>query len=89
VVNGNALRVPSSAVLADARGDDTLRLDLSIDDAIATDTRLPLLERGDASAARALTTPYFVQMKGSVRISGRVGGRSLAGEGMGFFETYR
>jgi hypothetical protein len=36
-----------------------------------------------------LTTPYFVQMKGRARLSGTVDGQPLAGEGEGFFETYR
>jgi hypothetical protein len=88
-VNGHQIRVPSSAVLWDARGDDTLRLELTIEDAIGTDTRTPLIERGDISAARALATPYFIQMKGRARISGRVMGESVEGEGEGFFETYR
>ena len=60
-----------------------------MEDAAVTDTRKPLIERGDASAARALRRPYFVQMKGLARIRGRVGGTALAGEGTGFFETYR
>ena len=36
-----------------------------------------------------MRTPYFVQMKGRARISGRVGGQIVSGEGRGFFETYR
>ncbi|HEY4129271.1 MAG TPA: hypothetical protein VGM50_01540, partial [Gemmatimonadaceae bacterium] len=71
------------------RGDDTLRVELSIEDATATDTRTPAVERGDALAARKLGKPFFVQMKGTMRISGRVAGRRLAGDGAGFFETYR
>ena len=34
-------------------------------------------------------TPYFVQMQGLARLSGRIGGRVVQGEGRGFFETYR
>ena len=41
------------------------------------------------SSARQLARPYFVQMKGWMRISGRVGGKPITGEGAGFFETYR
>jgi hypothetical protein len=88
-VGGKVIHVPSSAVLADARGRDTIRVELTIEDAIATDTRGPLVERGEARAARMLTTPYFVQMKGRARLSGAVGGQPLGGEGEGFFETYR
>jgi hypothetical protein len=88
-VSGRTIRVPSRAVLADVRGDDTLRVELTIDHATATDTRQGFLARGDTAAARAVTRPYFVQMKGRARLTGRVGGRAIAGEGIGFFETYR
>lgn len=87
---GNAtLHVPAKATMVDVRGDDTLRLELSIEDASATDTRTPGVERGDALASRQIARPYFVQMKGLMRIAGRVAGRVLSGEGAGFFETYR
>ncbi len=88
-VDGRAIHVPSSAVMVDARGRDTLRVELTIEDAIATDTRGSLIERGETRAARMLATPYFVQMKGRARISGVVDGQPLRGEGEGFFETYR
>jgi hypothetical protein len=88
-VHGQRVRVPSRAVLADARGSDTLRVELTIDDAIGTDTREGLIERGESGAARMLATPYFIQMKGTARLSGRVGGERIGGEGQGFFETYR
>jgi len=71
------------------RGADTLRIELTIEDAAATDTRRPAVERGETLAQRALARPYFVQMKGVMRLSGRIAGRPLAGEGAGFFETYR
>ena len=83
------LRVPASAELVDIRGRDTLRLTLTIDDAVATDTRLGRAERGDGEVARALRRPWFVQMAGTATLSGRVGGRPLSGSGRGFFETYR
>jgi hypothetical protein len=76
-------------MMFDARGDDTLRIELAIEDATATDTRAPGAERGDALAARRLAKPFFVQMKGRMTISGRLGGRPLSGTGLGFFETYR
>jgi hypothetical protein len=88
-VGGRDIRVPSRATMADVRGDDTLRVELSIDDAAATDTRSPTVERGEGLGGRALVRPYFVQMKGRMRLSGRIGGRLIAGEGAGFFETYR
>jgi hypothetical protein len=88
-VDGHRLSVPSSARLADIRGRDTLEVDLTVEDAVATDTRKPLIERGATDAARRLVHPYFIQMKGRARLSGRVGGAAIAGEGTGFFETYR
>lgn len=85
------LQVPARAELYDARDGDTLRLQLTIDDAVASDTRLALAERGEggAEAVRALRRPWFVQMAGEAVISGRVRGVPLAGRGRGFFETYR
>jgi hypothetical protein len=91
-VNGRAVRVPSRAVMADTRGDDTLRVELEIEDAIGTDTRASTLERGESiqgGPRRDLPRPYFIQMKGLARLSGRLGGAPLRGEGTGFFETYR
>jgi hypothetical protein len=88
-VGGEKISVPSRGMMFDARGDDTLRIELAIEDATATDTRAPGAERGDALAARRLAKPFFVQMKGRMTISGRLGGRPLSGTGLGFFETYR
>jgi hypothetical protein len=88
-IDGRTVRVPSRAVLADVRGGDTLRVELEIEDAAATDTRKPEAERGEMLAARALARPYFIQMKGIARVTGRVGGVPISGEGAGFFETYR
>ena len=81
------VRVPSRATLIDARGADTLRVDLTVEDAIATDTR-PASERGNPVAG-ARAHPYFIQMKGTAMLSGRVDGTPLSGKGTGFFETYR
>jgi hypothetical protein len=87
---GNAtIKVPARATMIDARGDDTLRIELTIEDATASDTRAPGVERGEGLSSRQIERPYFVQMKGLMRISGRVLGRVLSGEGAGFFETYR
>lgn len=87
-VEGRTVRVPARAILADARGRDTLRVELEIEDATATDMRRSAVERGEPGAA-LMRTPYFVQMKGLARLSGRVGGQVVRGEGRGFFETYR
>ncbi len=88
-VGGVTIRTPSSAEMVDIRGSDTLRITLAIEDATATDTRAPGVERGDGLASRAIARPYFVQMKGTATISGRIRGTPLAGRGAGFFETYR
>ena len=85
-VDGRPVRVPASARMIDIRGDDTLRVDLEIEDAIGTDMRRGA-ERGGQHPSAA--TPYFVQMKGIARLSGRIRGAAIAGQGAGFFETYR
>jgi hypothetical protein len=89
------LRVPSRASFEDARGDDTLRIDITVEDAIATDTRPRSRatasaegERGDPLGSEK-AHPYFIQMKGVARVSGRLDGVPLSGTGTGFFETYR
>jgi hypothetical protein len=89
IVNGRSIRTPASAEMVDVRGADTLRLHLDIEDASASDTRTAMVERGDALGARQLSRPYFVQMKGTATIEGRIRGTPLAGTGAGFFETYR
>jgi hypothetical protein len=88
-IDGRPVRVPSRALLFDARGADTLRLELTIEDAIGTDTRRGLIERGESAYMHRLARPYFIQMKGTARLSGRVGRAPIIGEGAGFFETYR
>lgn len=82
-------RGPAAARLFDVRGGDTLDLRLAIDDAVASDTRTGLIERGEGTYARRLTTPWFLQMKGRARLRGRLAGSAITGEGIGFFETYR
>jgi hypothetical protein len=89
VVNGVAIRTPSTAEMTDVRGDDTLRIALTIEDASASDTRASGAERGEGLARREIARPYFVQMKGTATIGGRIRGTPLAGSGAGFFETYR
>ncbi|HYW50525.1 MAG TPA: ABC transporter permease [Gemmatimonadaceae bacterium] len=82
-------RGPATARLYEVRGSDTLDLQLTVDDAVASDTRGGLVDRGEGDYARGLRTPWFLQMKGRARLSGRAGGVALSGEGLGFFETYR
>lgn len=86
-VNGRRIRVPARATMADARGSDTVIVELTIDDAIGSEP-LPIDERGDPQPA-ALATPHFIQMKGRARLRGVIGGRRVDAEGVGFFETYR
>lgn len=88
-VGDETIRVPSRATMVDVRGDDTLRVELRVEDAMASDTRRPAIERGETLAGRKLAKPFFVQMKGVMRIAGRVSGKPINGEGAGFFETYR
>jgi hypothetical protein len=88
-VDGGTLRTPSRGHMIDIRGDDTLAIDLEIEDATATDTRRRATGPGDPLATRGLARPYFVQMKGIARLTGRVNGRKVEGVGAGFFETYR
>lgn len=83
------LHVPATAELRDIRGADTLDLSLAVDDAVATDTRAGLVDRGEGAYARALRTPWFIQMAGTATIRGRIRGQVLTGSGRGFFETYR
>jgi hypothetical protein len=81
-VVGREIRVPSKAVFADVRGADTLRVELDIEDAIATDMRQSVKQPSFGG-------PFFIQMKGTASISGRLGGDPVSGTGTGFFETYR
>jgi hypothetical protein len=82
-VDGRTIRVPSRATFSDVRGADTLRVQLDIEDAIGTDTRRT------PTTLSTVALPYFIQMKGIARISGRVDGQPISGAGTGFFETYR
>ncbi|MDQ2666395.1 MAG: hypothetical protein M3Z05_10330 [Gemmatimonadota bacterium] len=88
-VGSAVIRTPSTAEMLDIRGADTLRISLAIEDASASDTRGTGAERGEGLSARGLHRPYFVQMKGTATLSGRIRGTPLAGTGAGFFETYR
>lgn len=85
----SSVAIPKSAEMFDARGNDTLRVLLQPEDATVTDTRRPLIERGDYMNARRIARPFFIQMKGSARLEGRIDGKPIDVEGYGFFETYR
>ena len=87
VVGTRTVRVPSRATFADVHDSDTLRVELEIQDAIATDTRRQPF--GASPGSLNAGKPYFIQMKGVARISGRIGGSPVSGSGTGFFETYR
>jgi hypothetical protein len=91
-VGSTELRVPSRARFEDVRGDDTLRVEITVEDAIATDTR-PRAKQRDGERGDPLSSekshPYFIQMKGTARISGRLDSAPISGTGTGFFETYR
>ena len=89
LAGGRPLAVPSRGLLEDVRGTDTLRLELLVDDAVVTDTRIGLVERGESALARQLARPWFVQMQGRIRLELRTRGRRIVREGSGFFETYR
>lgn len=88
VVDGVRIAVPARAVMMDVRGADTLRVEIEVEDAAATDARRD--SRGDSpGAASSVARRWFIQMKGLARLSGRLGGAPVSGEGTGFFETYR
>lgn len=89
MVDGRSVRVPSVAEFADVRGDDTLRVRLDIESALGTDTRTGIAQRGDVADSASSARPYFIQMKGTATLAGRVGGAPIGGKGTGFFETYR
>jgi len=91
-IGSTVLRVPYRASFQDSRGSDTLRVDIIVEDAIGTDTR-PHTKAGETERGDPLGSekqrPYFIQMKGTATISGRLDGKLLSGAGTGFFETYR
>ena len=89
IVDGRTVRVPQRGTMSDVRGADTLVVELEVEDAVGTDSRRGLIERGEAMAAREMPRPYFVQLKGRARLTGRLGGRVIDARGPSFFETYR
>jgi hypothetical protein len=89
MVDGKPIRVPQRGTMTDVRGADTLVVELEVEDAVGTDTRRALVERGESSVARDVPRPYFIQLKGRSRITGRLGGVRVDARGPSFFETYR
>jgi len=87
--NPLGLAVPRTSEMFDARGNDTLRVSLRVEDATVTDTRRPLIQRGDYMNARRIARPFFLQMNGVATLDGRIGGKIIHADGYGFFETYR
>jgi hypothetical protein len=83
-VDGRMIRVPSRASMRDERGDDQVTVTWEAEDAAATDIRSSSRGRPGSSGRR-----YFVQLKGTARLAGRIAGRIVSGSGQGFFETYR
>lgn len=92
-IAGRTIAVPSRAVLFDQRDGDTLTIQIDIEDAIATDMRVQRDAIGMVSANEnappATLKPYFIQMKGTARVSGKLEGMRVEGSGTGFFETFR
>lgn len=76
VAEAPGVLAPTAFEFQAVRDEDTLRLAAEIGDVHATGRR----------GARALV--YFLQMRGSFRLTGRVEGRAVADSGSGFFEAY-
>jgi hypothetical protein len=70
------LTSPRQFHLTATRENDTLRLDVRIQDAFGTEMKTGGFRRG------------FLQMRGSFTVSGRLLGQTVADSGTGFFETY-
>jgi hypothetical protein len=69
--------IPATFSLVARRDADTVRLDVTVDDALATRGGPAALERS------------FLQMRGRFTLRGRVAGQLVADTGAGFFETYK
>lgn len=67
---------PEEFSLVAARESDTLRLDVRVVDALATEMRTSGFRR------------VFLQMRGRFAVGGKLLGETVADSGMGFFETY-
>ena len=74
---GALATAPSAFVLTAAREGDTLRLSVTVRDALSSATAAADFHR------------YFIQMRGGFRVTGRLAGNAVADSGAGFFETWR
>lgn len=75
---------PAGLRFTAAREDDTVEVTATIHDAQATVPGGPRTQTRDGATPR----PSFLQLRGTFRLEGRVGGRAIADSGTGFFETY-
>lgn len=89
MVDGKTVKVPQRGTMSDIRGADTLMVTLEVEDAVGSDTRRGLIDRGESAVARDVPRPYFIQLKGRAMITGRLGGVRVEASGPSFFETYR
>lgn len=76
VAGHSRARAPERFSLVASREADTLRLDVRVLDALATEMSATEFHR------------VFLQMRGEFQLMGRVGGQPVADSGTGFFETY-
>lgn len=70
------VRAPARFTLLATADQDTVRLSVAVEDALATAMRAGGFGR------------YFLQMRGRFTLSGRLGATAIADSGRGFFETY-
>jgi hypothetical protein len=76
-VSGSArATAPARFTLVGIREADTVRLDVQVGDALATEMKATEFRR------------IFLQMRGRFSLAGRVAGETIADSGTGFFETY-
>lgn len=76
VVGAGAAHAPASFSLTARREADTVRLEVQVSDAVATEMPVADFRR------------VFLQMRGRFSLAGRVAGNAVADSGSGFFETY-
>jgi hypothetical protein len=69
-------RAPEHFSLLAARDADTVRLEVQVDNALASRMRAEGLRR------------YFLQMRGRFTLTGHLSGQAVTDSGSGFFETY-
>jgi hypothetical protein len=76
VAGSSRTKAPTQFSLTGIRDADSVRLDVRVVDALATEMAAGQFRR------------VFLQMRGQFRVTGRVAGETVADSGMGFFETY-